>query len=199
MPLTEARLSRPQRNLDRMPIIRTVSPLPGPDFLRRLNSIGLGQRTFARRAGISYQQVHRYVSGKLPVPAFIHRLLLGEEMLRAATLLTRTEKTRRVSKLELRSIIKSMSEPITTKPQKRKEKPHKFKRNFLSPRYLLVPPPPPPTDELDRAETWAALASRIGPDAAAELHRKLAARRPAGPRRHPADGDPPPSRNSDPI
>ena len=50
-----------------MPIIRTVSPLPGAELLRRLNAINLGQRTFARRCAISYQQVHRYVLGRLAV------------------------------------------------------------------------------------------------------------------------------------
>ena len=79
----------------------------------------------------------------------------------AASLLTRTGKTRRVSKLELRVIIKSMSEPITTKPQKRKEKPHKFKRNLLSPRYLKAPPPNSIPDQPAAHPLWVELAGGL--------------------------------------
>lgn len=183
-----------------MPIIRVLSPLTGTELLRRLHALGIGQKTFARRNGISWRHFHRYIVGELQCPAFIHRLLLCEEAMFALARLAQTD-AERCGKLQMRAILKAASEPITatSPPTKSRRKAAKRKpRNSLGSLPKILPQP---TDLMQDHPLWQELAGRIGQDAADRLHRKLSERRPRRPRRShlPTEDRPPISRTTDPI
>jgi hypothetical protein len=179
---------------------RTASSLSSSELRKRLTAIGYSQKTFARHAGLSLRHVHRIVVGELPVPSFVHRLLLCAEAMHALSLLAKSD-AERVSKRRMQAIVEATHECITATPPpewKRKAQKHKRTRNLLSAKHLPQPDPAL-IPEIDREETWTALASRIGPDAAAELHRKLAARRPRSLGRPSGDAEAPIARTTDPI
>jgi hypothetical protein len=176
---------------------RLPASISGSEIAERLAAIDLNQGRFARRRGMSWWAVHNYQSGVVPMPATVFGLLQFEELLFGlnAVLPQLSPKARRL----IEPLLRAASPPVTKPKKEKKRRRLGRKRNLFSPQYLPVPVASLQGDELEQPATWQQLASRVGPDAAAELHRKLAGRRPAGPRRHPADGDPPPSRNSDPI
>ncbi len=175
---------------------RIPSAISGEELRFRLRVIGLGQATFARRVGLSWRHVHRYLIGSISVPAFVHRVLLCEEVIFALKQLTQTTADR-VGKRRMIEILNAASEPITTvvkPPKKRVRKGRKI--NYLAPRFLGKVTPPP--DELPGPLAWQEFAARVGQAEADRLHAKLSRRRPPTIGR-PTDDGPPPGRVTDPI
>src|SRR5690349_16457325 len=114
---------------------RTPSPLPNEELRRRLTAIGFGQLRFARFAGLSLRHVHRIVVGEVPVPSFVHRLLLCAEAMHALSLLTQRD-AERVGKRRMMGIVAATQEQITVgQPPKRKRRPptNKRRKNWLTP------------------------------------------------------------------
>jgi transcriptional regulator with XRE-family HTH domain len=167
------------------------------ELAQRLRMIGMNQTQFAKRTGVSRQRTNRYCHGA-PMPASVERALQLEELAFAVRALINTAHDR-IPKSKLRVLVVA-AEPrkLTPPPKPRKRSGKRSKVNWLSAKYLPVAPAKLEGDELERSETWTALASRVGVDAAAELHRKLAQRRPHRPRRQAEDG-PPGGRTTEPI
>jgi hypothetical protein len=165
-----------------------------------MHAVGLTQKSFARIGGISWRNVHRFLIGELPVPSFVHRILLCEEAMFALERLSRTDAPR-VGKRAMLDIFAATREPITIgpAPAERRRKSYPKKRNLLAPRFLPQPDPASIPDEPLTSATWQQLATHVGEDAARALHERLARRRPRSPGRLPSDDGEPIARVTDPL
>jgi hypothetical protein len=163
----------------------------------RLKATGMSHARFAHSVGYSLDAVREHLSHSTEerIPWWLERALIYEEAWHAIDLLIAAP-GKRASKYVLMAI--RAKTKIGTKPPKRRTaKRGPRRRNLLAPRFLR---PAPPVDELERAETWTALASRVGVDEARRLHAKLSARRPPTLGRPSRDAeDEPKSRTTDPI